>query len=813
MPTRRQHQALRPGLQVGRFRVEERLGEGSFAEVWRASHPSGTTVALKLAKRTGLPQQALKREAERLARLDHPGIVHAFDRGTVNGRAWLALELATGTLAQLPAAVPIADLAAHLLSALAHLHAHGLLHRDVKPSNILVGCPTRTGEDAADRAGVRLADFGISWAGGQDSLDSAGTPGWSSPEQSGGTAASHHPHNDIYSLARVVEAVMQGPTTGPWAAWIARATHIDPTQRFATAAHALGALPTTSVPSRTMAPPGLAETETQPVQSPIPRTEHTVPPTPVHPPPWPEGPPARPHRLPPFALLDAGSALLPHRPVPRLGRSQLLSNLWIRLRDAPTLALDGDPSDVTEVGDTLARWAREVGHTRTIEHVPGAATRVPPLTPSDVQGRVQALGFDPVHAIRIARGTGSWTDVRARLTEYVRADLVQATAHGLQLRSSPAPVSSGDLAERCRRAVWLGDAAELAEITAELEQTTAPAWPALRRQLTLQLCRSRLELHVDLDEAPTLLDAADQARTAGWSWLADALGCAAVEVHSRGRAPRQGLALLEQLPPSDHPLVRARMTLNRGYLLAYLPDRAAIPVLRQAARAHDGIFANSALATLSELHGVLGDAPEARATALAAIEASTPDIPASVVTGHLALAATYFAEDLDHAARIVDEIEPATAQVSHLMVRTRVMLVRADIASRKGRWDEAFRHLEEAQSHYLRRGKPQTVFVLNQALLCLRRGDLTPIPSLTPPDWPERTASAAPGFRVLMEFHAVLVGLAQGDDGATEQALAPLETRSDPLPAALQQPIALTIELVSEPWSTRLAALWRTHGP
>ncbi|MEO0606492.1 MAG: protein kinase, partial [Myxococcota bacterium] len=233
---------MRSGLQVGGFSVEERLGRGASAEVWRARHVSGALVALKFARGSHATGELVEREAERLANLDHPGIVHIFDRGVVEGRTWIALELAQGTLSQVPCALGIRDLAAHLLGALAHLHARDLLHMDIKPSNILVGCAPRTALTEADRAGVRLADFGISWTG-SDGRSTAGTPGWCCPEQVQGTPEGRQPHADVYSLARVLEAVLEGRPTPRWGAWLARALHPEPRKRFPTAPHALASLP------------------------------------------------------------------------------------------------------------------------------------------------------------------------------------------------------------------------------------------------------------------------------------------------------------------------------------------------------------------------------------------------------------------------------------------------------------------------------------------------------------------------------------------------------------------------------------------
>ncbi|MEO0605788.1 MAG: serine/threonine-protein kinase, partial [Myxococcota bacterium] len=280
---------LRAGLEAGRFSLLTLLGRGSHAEVWKARHRSGVEVALKVAFRPAA--RALEREAVQIARLDHPGIVHVYDFGTLEDRPWIALELARGTLADLQTALPLRDLARHLLRALAHLHARGVCHRDIKPTNILMGCAPRVGWDAADRLGIRLADFGIAWDGDDGGPTSSGTPGWASPEQTRGEAAGREPQADLYGLAKVISYLLEGREEGAFGAWLARALHPDPAERFATAAHALAVLPAEEAHSTHRASRSVADA-TRPVLTPMAPVKSAERPAPVAlvTPPWPTVP-------------------------------------------------------------------------------------------------------------------------------------------------------------------------------------------------------------------------------------------------------------------------------------------------------------------------------------------------------------------------------------------------------------------------------------------------------------------------------------------------------------------------------------------
>lgn len=199
-------------LIAGRYRLEEPVGSGGNGVVWRALDDQlDRTVALKRAipgdpGPYGEQLQQLRREARLLAQLNHRHIVTLYDVLDEGDDCWLVMEYVPAkSLAErgvLPAAVA-AGLGAQIADALAAVHAKGILHRDVKPANILM---------ISDHE-AKLGDFGISrvLAGDETVTGStvlAGTPGYLAPEVANGsdpTAAS-----DIFSLGSTLYAAVEG---------------------------------------------------------------------------------------------------------------------------------------------------------------------------------------------------------------------------------------------------------------------------------------------------------------------------------------------------------------------------------------------------------------------------------------------------------------------------------------------------------------------------------------------------------------------------------------------------------------------------
>ena len=154
------------------------------------------------------------REAQAAARLNHPGIVTLYELGERDGHALLVSELVPGpTLSRLHQGGrlrdrDVAEIAADLSDALAHAHARGVIHRDVKPQNVIV----RDDQGAGQRA--KLMDFGIARIAGAPTLTAAGevvgTLAYMSPEQADGSLAG--PESDVYSLALTAFECWSGRT-------------------------------------------------------------------------------------------------------------------------------------------------------------------------------------------------------------------------------------------------------------------------------------------------------------------------------------------------------------------------------------------------------------------------------------------------------------------------------------------------------------------------------------------------------------------------------------------------------------------------
>jgi hypothetical protein len=185
-----------------RFRVLERIGSGGMGTVYRAyDERLQREVALKEINVTD--RERVLREAQAAARLNHPAIVTLYELGEHAGRPVLVSELVPGqTLATLEASGrlsdrDLADITSDLCEALAHAHARGVVHRDIKPQNVVVGDDPRAGRRA------KLMDFGIARIAGAPTLTAAGemigTLAYMSPEQADGELAG--PESDVYSLA------------------------------------------------------------------------------------------------------------------------------------------------------------------------------------------------------------------------------------------------------------------------------------------------------------------------------------------------------------------------------------------------------------------------------------------------------------------------------------------------------------------------------------------------------------------------------------------------------------------------------------
>jgi tRNA A-37 threonylcarbamoyl transferase component Bud32/putative methionine-R-sulfoxide reductase with GAF domain len=220
-----------PGfLLSGRYRIEELIGRGSQSSVYRATDESlGREVAVKLFRDGTVDEERTRRQRDEvriLAGMTHHALVTLFDAGADlsdpdHRLSYLVMELVRGPdLRRRAAEGPLS--AAHmaligydLADGLAHIHEQGIIHRDVKPANILL--VDYSPEDRRSRA--KLSDFGVaitireSHHGDRD--DSSGTPAYLSPEQAAGEPAV--PASDVYSLGLVLLEGLTGKMAYPGA--------------------------------------------------------------------------------------------------------------------------------------------------------------------------------------------------------------------------------------------------------------------------------------------------------------------------------------------------------------------------------------------------------------------------------------------------------------------------------------------------------------------------------------------------------------------------------------------------------------------
>lgn len=209
---------------MGKFELLELVGSGTFGSVYRAKDLElGRTVAVKVPRSADLLEpadaQRFLREARSVASLRHPAIVPVFEIGQDSGRPFLVSEFIDGiTLADLLtserlAPRPAAELVAELADALHYAHEQGVVHRDVKPSNIMLEHQVAT---TADRRYVpKLMDFGLAKRDVGDATMTVegqvlGTPAFMSPEQARGDSHSVDGRSDVYSLGVILYQLLTG---------------------------------------------------------------------------------------------------------------------------------------------------------------------------------------------------------------------------------------------------------------------------------------------------------------------------------------------------------------------------------------------------------------------------------------------------------------------------------------------------------------------------------------------------------------------------------------------------------------------------
>lgn len=208
---------------LGRYLIDGHIGEGAMADVFRAHDPEiGRTVAMKVLKpdyrRDPSIGARFLREARAAGALNHPNIAMIYDVGEADGVPYIAMELIEGRpldlVLQAEGRMPferVLALGIQLSDALAYAHARGVVHRDVKPSNILL---------SKDGRSAKLLDFGVARIGDADGGTNdghlertqagqmIGTPRYMSPEQALGLPVDHR--SDLFSLGAVLYEMVTG---------------------------------------------------------------------------------------------------------------------------------------------------------------------------------------------------------------------------------------------------------------------------------------------------------------------------------------------------------------------------------------------------------------------------------------------------------------------------------------------------------------------------------------------------------------------------------------------------------------------------
>jgi serine/threonine protein kinase/tetratricopeptide (TPR) repeat protein len=421
-----------PSIPLGPFWLDRCIGRGGMAEVWNGVHAAQRVpVAVKVMTgeraREASFRAAFRNEVQAVASLYHPGIVIVFDHGEITSEAEeasrglltagspaLAMELADGTLGGLfadgMAWGELRQVLLDLLDALAHAHARGMVHRDLKPNNILVfldGGPPR----------LKLADFGLAQAVElqmrHDSTEIVcGTPSYMAPEQLQGHWRDYGAWTDLYGLGclawtlstgkppfsgRLIETIRQQMEEAPPAfvprmavpagfeGWLRRLLEKEPGHRFVRAADAVQALlelagpvggssvaagpleldePTTHSISFT----GLWSAQQRQTGDPEDASAAAEPPVIRRSPPLPPSWEASASPKPSIKLVGAGLGLYGLRAIPLLGRRGERDVLWRALsrvhaeRRARLVLLHGPAGNgKTHLAEWLAERAHEVG--------------------------------------------------------------------------------------------------------------------------------------------------------------------------------------------------------------------------------------------------------------------------------------------------------------------------------------------------------------------------------------------------------------------------------------------------------------------
>jgi len=223
-----------PDVTGTRYEIMARIGQGGMGTVYRArDRELGREIALKVVRLPeGAPDIAgrMMREARTLARLEHPGIVPIHDVGTlVDGRVFYAMKLVRGAPLHELSATGLAErlrIVERVCEAVAFAHAHGVVHRDLKPQNVMVGPfgevlvmdwgVAKMMGDAGSSLGVDAmadADGGVEPSTGHGVV--LGTPGYMAPEQAAGDPSLVDARADVYAIGALLRDLCGGSAEAP----------------------------------------------------------------------------------------------------------------------------------------------------------------------------------------------------------------------------------------------------------------------------------------------------------------------------------------------------------------------------------------------------------------------------------------------------------------------------------------------------------------------------------------------------------------------------------------------------------------------
>lgn len=202
-------------MKLGRYEILEELGQGAMGRVYRARDPlidrpvAIKTIPIEALQREGRGVEArFLREAQSAGRLSHPNIVTIYDVGEADDSAYIAMEFLTGaTLREVmdkgPMPLELAlETAQQMADALAFAHSHGVIHRDVKPANVMI---------SGSQGRIKLTDFGIAHLANSEHTQAGqmlGSPRYMSPEQALGREVDGR--SDMFSLGAVLYEMLTG---------------------------------------------------------------------------------------------------------------------------------------------------------------------------------------------------------------------------------------------------------------------------------------------------------------------------------------------------------------------------------------------------------------------------------------------------------------------------------------------------------------------------------------------------------------------------------------------------------------------------